>query len=130
MLWSVGLLLYFSRADSNISAHNSNIDGRYSSPGGIHFDSKNESVSLDDKMMAEDLPAEDAPNTLKSKTKQTVESTFYARGDNVGQHKPATNRPQIRSHGVQQQQQQQGYHYQPQVRSSSPEVIYECPDRD
>ena len=61
------MLLYFSRADSNISAHNSNIDGRYSSPGGIHFDSKNESVSLDDKMMAEDLPAEDAPNTLKAR---------------------------------------------------------------
>ena len=127
------MLLYFSMADSNISAHNSNIDGRYSSPGGIHFDSKNENVSLDDKMMAEDLPAEDAPNTLKSNTKQTVESTCYARGDNTGQRKLATNR----SHGVQQhqqqqqqQQQQQGYHYQPQVRSSSPEVIYECPDRD
>ena len=61
------LCFLYARA---ISAHNPSSSGhQYSRSTGIHLSSMNEYVSLDEKMMAEDLPAQsyeevEAPNPL------------------------------------------------------------------
>jgi hypothetical protein len=128
-----------SHTASNDLSHHPTTDtysgARYSSPG-IHFNNKDEDVSLDEKLEGEDVSAEsheevEVPvNSLPVSTKSqahnkpaatpNVDPTRYAQG--AGANVASSQPP------VAQWSQGRGQEWQSQPPSHSPETIYDSPD--